>query len=46
MMELLAPAGGYEALIAAVQKAVQEHSGVWLEPEVRILGEDAPVSMA
>lgn len=39
-------AADYLALIAAVQKAVQEHSGVWLEPEVRILGEDASVSPA
>lgn len=38
-------AADYLALIAAVQKAVQEDSGVWLEPEVRILGEDAPVSL-
>ena len=38
-------AADYLALVAAVQKAVQEDSGVWLEPEVRILGEDAPVSL-
>ena len=30
-------AADYLALIAAVLKAVQEDSGVWLEPEVRII---------
>lgn len=34
-------AADYLALIAHVQKTVQDQTGVWLEPEVRILGEDA-----
>lgn len=36
-------AADYLALIALVQKTVLEKTGVLLEPEVRILGEDAPV---
>ena len=39
-------ASDYLSLIAQVQKAVYEKSGVRLEPEVRILGEDAPVTRA
>lgn len=37
-------AADYLTLIATVQQRVKEQSGVWLEPEVRILGEEAPVS--
>lgn len=37
-------AANYLQLIAHVQKTVLEQTGVLLEPEVRILGEDAPVS--
>lgn len=33
----------FMALMALVQKTVLEEKGVWLEPEVRILGEDGPV---
>lgn len=36
----------YLALIAHVQRAVYERSGVRLEPEVRILGEEAPLTRA
>lgn len=35
-------AADYLALIARVQRAVYEQTGVKLEPEVRIIGEDAP----
>ena len=35
-------AADYLALIAHVQQVVMERTGVWLEPEVRVLGEDAP----
>ncbi len=35
----------YLALIAHVQRAVFEQTGVSLEPEVRILGEDTPVTL-
>ena len=38
-------AADFLALIAKVQQAVWEKEGVRLEPEVRILGEDAPVSV-
>lgn len=38
-------AADFLALIAKVQQAVWEKEGVKLEPEVRILGEDAPVSV-
>ncbi len=37
-------AADYLALIAHVQKTVLEQTGVLLEPEVRILGEDAPLT--
>lgn len=37
-------AADYLALIAQVQRAVYEKTGVTLTPEVRILGEEAPVS--
>ena len=36
-------AADFLALMAHVQQVVQEKSGVLLEPEVQILGEDAPV---
>ena len=36
-------AADFLALMAHVQQAVQERFGVMLEPEVQILGEDAPV---
>ena len=36
-------AADFLALMAHVQKVVQEKFGVLLEPEVRILGEDAPI---
>ncbi|MBQ8537171.1 MAG: UDP-N-acetylmuramate dehydrogenase [Clostridia bacterium] len=36
-------AADFMALMALVQKTVQEQKGVWLEPEVRIIGEDGPV---
>lgn len=39
-------AADFLALMAHVQQTVQEKCGVWLEPEVRILGEDAPVTKA
>ncbi|MBR5546996.1 MAG: UDP-N-acetylmuramate dehydrogenase [Clostridia bacterium] len=39
-------AADYLALIAQVQKIVLEKTGVTLEPEVRIIGEDAPVTGA
>ena len=39
-------AADFLALMAAVQKAVQEKFDTMLEPEVRILGEDAPVTEA
>ena len=35
-------AADYLALIAEVQRIVLEKTGVLLEPEVRIIGEDAP----
>ncbi len=38
-----ATAADFLALIALVQRTVQEKHGVWLSPEVRILGEDAPM---
>ncbi|MBE5801664.1 MAG: UDP-N-acetylmuramate dehydrogenase [Clostridiales bacterium] len=37
-------AADYLALIAHVQRTVLEQTGIQLEPEVRILGQDAPVS--
>lgn len=37
-------AADFLALIAHVQKEVYEQKGIMLEPEVRILGEDAPVA--
>ena len=37
-------AADFLALMAHVQRVVHEEKGVMLEPEVRILGEDAPVS--
>ena len=36
-------AADFLALMAHVQRVVHEHNGVMLQPEVRILGEDAPV---
>lgn len=39
-------AADYLALIAHVQRTVQEQTGILLSPEVRVLGEDAPVSNA
>ena len=39
-------AADYLALIAQVQRIVLEKTGVQLEPEVRIIGEDAPVVQA
>ena len=36
-------AADFLAMIAHVQKVVYEQKGIMLEPEVRILGEDAPV---
>lgn len=36
-------AADYLALIAHVQRVVREETGIALEPEVRILGEDAPI---
>jgi len=39
-------AADFLALMAHVQQVVQEKFGTWLEPEVRILGEDAPVTEA
>lgn len=36
-------AADYLALMAHVQRVVRERTGVSLEPEVRVLGEDAPV---
>ena len=33
-------AADFLALIAHVQRVVQEEKGIWLEPEVRIIGED------
>jgi len=38
-------AADYLALIAHVQKTVLEKKGVKLEPEVRIIGTDAPVQL-
>ncbi len=38
-------AADYLALVAHVQQVVLEKTGVRLEPEVRILGEDAPVTL-
>ena len=35
-------AADYLALISQVQRIVLEKTGVKLEPEVRIIGEDAP----
>ena len=35
-------AADYLALIALVQRVVLEKKGVLLQPEVRIIGEDAP----
>ncbi len=37
-------AADFLALIAHVQQVVMEQKGIMLEPEVRILGEDAPVT--
>ena len=37
-------AADYLALIAEVQKRVLDQTGVQLEPEVRIIGEEAPVT--
>ena len=39
-------AAAFLQLIAEVQKAVYKKFGTMLEPEVRILGEDAPVTEA
>jgi len=39
-------AADFLALMAHVQKEVYEQKGIMLEPEVRILGEDAPVTPA
>ncbi len=39
-------AADFLALIAHVQQTVQEKCGIQLEPEVQILGEDAPVTEA
>ena len=39
-------AADFLALMAHVQQAVQDRFGTWLEPEVRILGEDAPIAEA
>ena len=39
-------AADFLALMAHVQQVVWEKKGVRLEPEVRILGEDAPVTRA
>ena len=39
-------AADFQALIAHVQKTVQEQFNTLLEPEVRILGEDVPVTEA
>ena len=39
-----ATAADFLGLIALVQKTVQEKHGVWLTPEVRIVGEDAPMT--
>ncbi|MGN1369395.1 MAG: UDP-N-acetylmuramate dehydrogenase [Aristaeellaceae bacterium] len=39
-------AADFLALMAHVQQTVQAKCGVWLEPEVRILGEDAPITKA
>lgn len=39
-------AADFLALMAHVQHAVQDRFGTWLEPEVRILGEDAPIAEA
>ena len=38
-----ATAQDFLALIALVQKTVHEKHGVWLSPEVRIVGEDTPM---
>lgn len=38
-----ATAQDFLELIALVQKTVQEKHGVWLSPEVRIVGEDTPM---
>lgn len=38
-------AADYLALIAKVQKTVLDQTGVMLEPEVRIIGEDAPAHL-
>jgi len=38
-----ATAADFLALIALVQRTVMEKHGVWLTPEVRIVGEDAPM---
>ena len=38
-------AGDYLALMAEVQRIVYERTGVTLEPEVRILGEDHPANL-
>ena len=35
-------AADYLRLMAEVQRVVKEKTGVWLEPEVRVVGEDAP----
>lgn len=42
--DLEGTAADYLALMAHVQKTVFDQTGVRLEPEVRILGEDAPIS--
>ena len=39
-------AADFLALMAHVQQAVQDRFGAWLEPEVRILGEDTPIAEA
>lgn len=43
MVNLGGTAADFLALMAHVQKVVYEQKGIMLEPEVRILGEDAPV---
>ena len=42
LVNLGGTAADFLRLMAQVQRAVQDQTGIWLEPEVRILGEDAP----